>query len=151
MTTLQEYIDDIKEQLQLVTKVPPFQRVTFGDVGTNIVYPSLHFMLDSMDKFDEVHLVNDTMQLRWELIYKVHILCAGLSLPTSWDYVEKTVSTAVEIFINQIPESERLNNKAWWIEPDSVIYGVIGVDSAIDQKGVQGGTFDLIIRFLQDV
>lgn len=151
MSTVQEHIESIKAELQSVSTVSPFKRVTFGDVGTNIVYPSIHFMLESMEKFDDVHLVNETMQLRWELLYKVHVLCAGLSLPKSWDYAEKTVNTALELFINQIPETERLNGEAWWIEPDSVVHGVIEVDSAIDQKGVQGGTFDLMIRFLQDV
>lgn len=151
MATVQSYIKTIESELTTVATVAPFKKVTFGDVGKNINYPSIHFMLDSMDKFDDVHLVHTTMQLRWELSYTVHVLCAGLTSPKAWDDVITQVNAVVELFINQIPATERLNGAAWWIEPESVVYGVIGVSSVIDHEGVQGGTFDLKIKFLQDV
>lgn len=151
MATVQSYQDTIKTQLESVAGVAPFKAVTFGDIGVNIEYPSIHFRLDGMEKFEDVHLVNTTMQLRWELTYKVHVLCAGLSYPESWEECIKTVNEAVELFINHIPETERLSGNAWWIEPENVVYGAIEVDAAIDQIGVQGGFFDLKILFLQDV
>ena len=151
MSTVQSYLETIETELATVATVAPFKKVTFGDIGKNINYPSIHFMLEGMEKFDEVHLVNTTMQLRWELTYKVHVLCAGLTVPKTWSNTIKQVNAVVELFINQIPATERLNGAAWWIEPESVVYGVIGVDSAVDQQGVMGGTFDLNIKFLQDV
>lgn len=151
MADVQSYIETIESELATVATVAPFKKVTFGDVGKNINYPSIHFMLDGMEKFDDVHLVNTTMQLRWELSYTVHVMCAGLTQPKPWNDIIKQVNAVVELFINQIPATERLNGAAWWIEPESVVYGVIGVSSVIDQESIQGGTFDLKIRFMQDV
>lgn len=151
MSTVQSYLIDIESQMKLVCVDSKFKSVTFGDTGRTIEYPSIHFVLKSMEKFDEIHLVNTTMQLRWELIYKVHALHAGLSNPSTWEEAIESVNIALELFINQIPEAERLSGEAWWIEPSNVIYGPIEVDSAIDQRGVMGGTFDLRIKFLQDV
>lgn len=151
MSTVQSYLVNIEKQLKSVCSSSKFKGVTFGDTGKNIEYPSIHFVLKERDHFDDVHLVNTTMQLRWELVYTVHVLHAGLSNPSTWDEAIESVNIASELFINQIPATERLSGYAWWIEPSNVIYGPIEVDSAIDQIGVMGGTFDLNIKFLQDV
>lgn len=151
MSTVQSYLVNIEKQLKLVCSASKFKGVTFGDTGKNIEYPSIHFVLEERDHFDDVHLVNTTMQLRWELVYKVHVLHAGLSNPSTWAEAIESVNIASELFVNQIPATKRLSGHAWWIEPSNVIYGSIEVDSAIDQNGVMGGTFDLNIKFLQDV
>lgn len=151
MTTVQSYLINIEAQLKSVINSSKFKSVTFGTINDVIEYPAIHFKLISMNKFDEVHLRNTTMQLRWELVYEVHILYAGLSNPSTWDETIESVNIALEIFINQMQENERLSSNAWWIEPSDVRYGVIEVDPVIDSQGVMGGNFRLDIKFLQNV
>ncbi len=151
MTTCENLIDDIETEIKKVALISPFKQAAFGALNLDMEYPAMHFTLKVREPFDDPHIVNTTMQLRWELFYEVQVLYARLPNAQAWDEARQHVDKGVEIFIDQMPQSARLNGKAWWIEPSNVRYGLVEFESASEKEYVLGGLFDLQIKFTQDV
>ena len=151
MATCEKLIDAIQEQIKTVTKIAPFKRTEFGGLGDNPSYPSLNFQLKNREPFDPPSIRPSGMQLRWELEYEVHVLVAGIQNTIHSNQARQHVDKAVEIFIDQMPSTERLNGLAFWLEPSNVQYGVIELETAARMKYIDGGLFTLTIQFIQDV
>lgn len=151
MSTTEGLIDAIEQRIERIANIPPFKFVAFGDLDVNMRFPAMHFLLKSRSAFDPPHLRHDTMQLRWELTYDVQVLFTRLTNSKAYSESRRHVDKAVEIFINQMAESERLGGLAWWIEPDEVRYGVIELESASKKEYILGGVFRLNIKFIQNV
>lgn len=151
MSICEDLINKIEKKLEKIGAIAPFKRAFFGDVDLSATFPAIHYVLKSRDAFDEPHLVHNTMQLRWELIYEVQVMFARLPGRKTESEARQHVDKAVELFIQQMSENARLDGKAWWIEPDGVRYGVIEFEFAGKMEYVLGGVFDLSIKFLQDV
>jgi hypothetical protein len=151
MTASKDLINDIEDQMGKVANITPFNSASFGDLDYNSTFPAIQFILKSRGAFDPPHRVHSTMQLRWELVYDVQVMYSRLHDNKSWKEARELVDTAVDIFVNQMAEAERLNGTAWYIEPEDVQYGVIVLEPANRNEYLLGGVFTLRIKFLQDV
>jgi hypothetical protein len=150
MATSKELIADIQKELIQVTKVAPFKHTNFGSILENPAFPSLNFQLLGRDHFDNPSLRPSGMLFRWELTYEVHVLHSRIDSQDTRNQARELVDKAVELFIDQMPEEERLNDKAFYIVPSNIRYGIIELETGTQMKYIDGGIFTLTIQFLQE-
>jgi hypothetical protein len=150
MATLKELKKEIRDEIIKVTKVAPFKHTNFGTILDSPSFPSLNFNLIGKDHFDEVSIRPSGMLLRWELTYEVHVLYAVVDNQNARIRGEEYVDQAEELFLDQMPSNQRLNNKALYIETSNTRYGIIELETGTAMNYIDGGIFTLTIQFLQE-